>query len=109
MPKKNEYVTCDKCGSKILKTKATSVSEPFIANGRRYVRIKRPNGYWSSMTYARYLWTLLDELPDDWVVYHKDGDPLNDDYDNLAAIPKSKMGKHLAKKYLKPYRFKPKH
>ena len=98
--------TCDKCGSDLGEPVKTY--KPQIIRGQRFIRLRFKNGAVKTISYARNVYGILDEVPDNCIVYHKDGDSLNDDLDNLVLIEKEKVGQHLAKKYLKKLQFKPK-
>lgn len=51
---------------------------------RRFIKISEPN-VWEP--YARYVWrNEKGDIPDDWVVHHKDRDTMNDEICNLQAM-----------------------
>lgn len=51
---------------------------------RRFIKTSEPNVW---VPYARYVWEKeFGEIPDSWVVHHKDRDTLNDEIGNLQAM-----------------------
>lgn len=51
---------------------------------RRFIKTEEPN-IW--VPYARYVWeNEVGEIPENWIVHHKDRDTLNDNIENLQAM-----------------------
>jgi hypothetical protein len=45
-----------------------------------------------SISYARYVYG-LDRIPEGWVIWHIDGDPLNNNIENLECISRREVGR----------------
>ena len=48
-------------------------------------------------TYSRYVYG-LDRIPEGWVIWHIDGDPLNNNIENLECISRREIGRRLKMK-----------
>jgi hypothetical protein len=97
-----------KSRNKIVRKTSRGFYKPIVCSKTSYVltrleekRSTRKKGKIKEIskitTYARYVYG-LDRIPEGWVIWHIDGDPLNNNIDNLECISRIELLRRMREK-----------